>query len=76
MRRVQRLAKSTHPGIPWLLYLYRQLEDGIHFWPFDGWDISPGRSAIVEAYPSMCRRGRVTPENMTDDQFDAYTISD
>ena len=24
----------------------------------------------------MWRRGRVTPENMTDDQYDAYTIAD
>jgi hypothetical protein len=69
------VAKSTHSGIPWLLYLHRQLGDKIHFWPFDGWDIPSGRSAIVEAYPSMWRRRLVVPENMTGDQYDAYTIA-
>jgi hypothetical protein len=70
------VAKSTHSGLPWLLYLHRQLGDKIHFWPFDGWDIPPGRSAIVETYPSMWKRGCLRPENMTDDQYDAYTIAD
>jgi hypothetical protein len=69
------VAKSTHSGIPWLLYLHRQLGDKVHFWPFDGWDVPSGRSAIVEAYPSMWRRGLVVPEDMTGDQFDAYTIA-
>jgi hypothetical protein len=70
------VAKSTHSGLPWLLYLHRQLGEKIHFWPFDGWDIPAGRSAIVEAYPSMWRRGRTVPENMTADQYDAFTIAD
>jgi hypothetical protein len=69
------VAKSSHSGIPWLLYLHRQLGDKVHFWPFDGWDIPSGHSAIVEAYPSMWRRGLVVPENMTGDQYDAYTIA-
>ena len=69
------VAKSSHSGIPWLLYLHRQLGDKVHFWPFDGWDVPSGRSAIVEAYPSMWRRGLVAPDDMTDDQFDAYTIA-
>ncbi|MFM0741658.1 hypothetical protein PQQ51_30850 [Paraburkholderia xenovorans] len=46
------VAKSTHSGLPWLLYLHRELGEKVHFWPFDGWDIAPGRSAIVEACPS------------------------
>ncbi|MBC8745341.1 MULTISPECIES: hypothetical protein [Paraburkholderia] len=69
------VAKSTHSGLPWLLYLHRQIGDKVHFWPFDGWEIPLGRSAIVEAYPSMWRRGHVIPENMTADQYDAYTIA-
>jgi hypothetical protein len=28
----------------------------VHFWPFDGWDIPAGRSAIAEVFPSW-RRG-------------------
>ncbi|MFM0742227.1 hypothetical protein PQQ51_33835, partial [Paraburkholderia xenovorans] len=70
------VAKSTHSGLPWLLYLHRELGEKVHFWPFDGWGIAPGRSAIVEAYPSIWRRGRVAPENMSADQFDAYTIAE
>jgi len=62
--------------MPWLLYLHHQTGAKVHFWPFDGLDIPAGRSAIVEAYPSMWRRGRVAPENMTDDHYDAYTIAD
>ena len=30
------VAKSTHAGIPWLLYLKRQSHGRVHFWPFDG----------------------------------------
>jgi hypothetical protein len=44
------VAKSTHAGIPWLRYI-RERRKHVHFWPFDGWDIPAGRSAIVEVYP-------------------------
>jgi hypothetical protein len=51
-------AKSTHAGLPWLLYLKRSLGDRGHFWPFDsglleGTKAPAGPSAIVEAYPSL-----------------------
>ncbi|RKP49101.1 hypothetical protein [Trinickia fusca] len=69
------VAKSTHSGLPWLLYLHRQLGDRVHFWPFDGWDIPSGRSAIVEAYPSMWRHAFAAQEGMTNDQHDAYTVA-
>jgi len=39
------VAKSTHAGIPWLRFIRQQLGQRIHFWPFDGWKIAPGRSA-------------------------------
>ena len=68
------VAKSTHAGLPWLRYLRKELDGSVHFWPFDGWDISPGRSAIVEAYPSLYRKG-FTPEGRTPDQHDAYAIA-
>ena len=42
------VAKSTHAGIPWLRFLRRRLGERLHFWPFDGWDIPAGRSAIAE----------------------------
>jgi hypothetical protein len=47
------VAKSTHAGIPWLLYLRRLFGAGLHFWPFDGWSIPAGMSAVVEVYPSL-----------------------
>ncbi len=46
------VAKSTHAGLPWLLWL-RQMPDSrqrLHFWPFDGFDVPEGKSVIVEAY--------------------------
>ena len=35
--------KSTHAGLPWLLHLRRALGPRLHFWPFDGWEITAGR---------------------------------
>ena len=47
------VAKSTHAGIPWLRFIRQRLGGRVHFWPFDGWDIPAGRSAIVEVYPAL-----------------------
>jgi hypothetical protein len=33
------VAAFKYPGIPWRLYLRRQRGDGVHFWPFDAWNI-------------------------------------
>lgn len=68
------VAKSTHAGIPWLKFLRQQLSEKTHFWPFDGWEIPPGRSAIVEAYPSLYKHN-FAPENRTSDQHDAYAVA-
>ena len=51
------VAKSTHAGIPWLRFFRQRFANRVHFWPFDGWDIPKGRSAIAEVYPSLWRRG-------------------
>ena len=51
------VAKSTHAGIPWLRFIRQRLGDRVHFWPFDGWDIPGGRSAVVEVYPALWSRG-------------------
>lgn len=68
------VAKSTHAGLPWLRYLRRQLSDRIHFWPFDGWEIAEGKSALVEVYPSLWSKS--TPrEGRTPDQHDAYVAA-
>ncbi len=68
------VAKSTHAGIPWLRFMRQRLEERVHFWPFDGWDIPAGRSVIVEVYPALwspdfAREGR------TGDQHDAYSVA-
>lgn len=68
------VAKSTHSGIPWLRYLRLNLGDGIHFWPFDGWDIPCGKSAIVEVYPSLWSKGFARADR-TQDQHDAYSVA-
>lgn len=68
------VAKSTHAGLPWLRYLRNEFDGSVHFWPFDGWDIPPGRSAIVEAYPSLYKQV-FAPEDRTPDQHDAYAIA-
>ena len=68
------VAKSTHAGIPWLRYLRQNLGDKIHFWPFDGWKIPPGRSAIVEVYPALWSRS-FPREDRNQDQHDAYSVT-
>jgi hypothetical protein len=68
------VAKSTHAGLPWLRYLRREVGNRVHFWPFDGWSIASGRSAVVEVYPSLWSRGYVR-EGRTPDQQDAYAAS-
>src|SRR5579871_247902 len=47
------VAKSTHAGLPWLRFIRQRLGPRVHVWPFDGWDIPAGRSAIAEVYPSL-----------------------
>jgi hypothetical protein len=50
-----KVGAATHAGLPWILYLKRQLGDRLHVWPFDGWSIPAGRSALVEVRPAMWR---------------------
>jgi hypothetical protein len=68
------VAKSTHAGIPWLRFIRQRLEERVYFWPFDGWDIPAGRSAIVEVYPALCSRSFARADR-TGDQHDAYSIA-
>ena len=68
------VAKSTHAGLPWLLYLRRQLGDRVHVWPFDGWQIPAGRSAAAEVYPALWKHG-FPQEGRTPDQQDAYAVA-
>jgi hypothetical protein len=68
------VAKSTHAGLPWLLALRRKLGDRVHFWPFDGWQIPTGRSAVAEAYPALCKHA-FPSDGRTPDQHDAYAVA-
>jgi len=68
------VAKSTHAGIPWLRFLRRSLGAKVHFWPFDGWNISAGRSAVVEVYPALWSRA-VPRSERTQDQHGAYCVA-
>jgi hypothetical protein len=68
------VAKSTHAGIPWLRFIRQRLGHRVHFWPFDGWQIPVGRSAIVEVYPALWSRS-FAREDRTSDQHDAYSIA-
>ena len=68
------VAKSTHAGLPWLQFIRRELGERVHFWPFDGWNIPVGRSAIVEVYPALWS-GSFAREGRTGDQHDAFAIA-
>jgi hypothetical protein len=68
------VAYSTHAGIPWLWYIRQRLGDRINFWPFDGWDIPAGRSAVAEVYPALWSRD-FGKEDRKSDQHDAYSIA-
>lgn len=66
------VAKSTHAGLPFLWKLRKELPQ-LHFWPFDGFNVPDGRSAIAEVYPSLFRN-RYPRANRTVDQQDAYSV--
>jgi hypothetical protein len=64
----------TFAGLPWLLYLRSKCKRPIHFWPFDGWEIPQGKSAIVEVYPSLWTR-RFQKEGRDGDEQTAYAVA-
>lgn len=68
------VAKSTHAGIPWLRYLKRNAGRQVHFWPFDGWDVPAGHSAVVEVYPALWNP-RFSREGRDSHQHDAYSTA-
>lgn len=61
-------------AIPWLKWLRDHAGDRLHFWPFDGWTPAPGKSVIVEVYPSVFRN-RYPRDGRTLDQQDAYATA-
>jgi hypothetical protein len=69
------VAHSTHAGLPWLLYLRQRLGRRLHFWPFDGWNISAGSCVVAEVYPALWNK-RFPREGRTQDQHDAFSIAE
>ena len=69
------VAKSTHAGIPWLRFIRHELGERVHFWPFDGWGVPAGRSAVLEVYPSLWSGG-FPREDRTPDQHDAFSVTE
>lgn len=68
------VAKSTHAGLPWLRYIRQRSAGRVHFWPFDGWEVPPGRSVIAEVYPSLWNRS-FPRAGRTRDQHDAFAVA-
>jgi len=70
------VAKSTHAGIPWLRFIRRNADPSSrpHFWPFDGFEIPPNKSVIVEIFPSLFRK-RYPKRYKTPDEHDAMCVS-
>ena len=65
---------ATFGGIPWLRYMRQKLGWRVHFWPFDGWTIRTGHSAIVEVYPALYKK--FAPQNFDNNhQRDAYSVA-
>jgi diadenosine tetraphosphate (Ap4A) HIT family hydrolase len=69
------VAKSTHSGLPWLLYIRNQLGKRINFWPFDAWQIPVGKSVVAEVYPALWNKG-YPPENRDSHQHDAFCVAE
>jgi hypothetical protein len=63
-----------HAGISWPRFRRRRLGERVHFWPFHGWAVPAGRSAIAEVYPALWSRS-FAREARTGDQHDPYCIA-
>ena len=70
------VAKSTHSGLPWLRFLRQKVTRPLHFWPFDGWEIPDGSSAVVEVYPRLWNRQFAEVADRTADQHDAWVVAE
>lgn len=70
------VAKSTHAGLPWLLWLreWHETRGRVHFWPFDDFEVPDGKSVIAEVYPTLFRR-RYPKERRTADEHDAWSVA-
>jgi hypothetical protein len=53
---------------------YIRSRTNVHFWPFDGWQIPAGRSAVAEVYPALWSKS-LPQEGRDGHQQDAYSIA-
>ena len=70
------VAHSTHAGIPWLIYVRRELkaEAKVHSWPFDVWEACEGYSVVAEVYPALLK-ARFKQRVKSPHEHDAYCIA-
>ncbi len=69
------VANSTHAGLPWLRYLRQNCGGKLHFWPFDGWNVPAGKSAVAEVYPSLWMK-RFPADDRDGDQQAAFAVAE
>ncbi len=69
------VATATHAGLPWLRYLRQKCGKHLHFWPFDGWEIPTGRSAVAEVNPSLWIHRYHGDLTRTKDQHAAFSVA-
>jgi hypothetical protein len=71
------VAHSTHAGLPWLRFIRQNANSDHrpHFWPFDGFEIPPKQSVIVEIFPSLIRKRYSKREAYTADDHDAMCVA-
>lgn len=67
------VGKATLAGIPWLQHI-REEAEGVHFWPFDGFEIPEASTVIAEVYPSIFKN-RYPQENRDTHEQDAYATA-
>lgn len=68
----KQVATSTHAGIPWLKCIREKLGERVHFWPFDDFHPTSGKSVVTEVYPKLFGVGYPRPGGLTKDQYDAW----
>jgi hypothetical protein len=66
------VADAAHAGLPWLGYL-RRAADGVHVWPFDGFEVPAGRTVLAEVHAGHLLL-RYPREEGSEEAKEAYAI--
>jgi len=62
------------PAFPGCCICATVLAGIVCIWPFDGWEVSGGKSVLCEVYPSLWSK-EFPREDRTGDQHDAYSVA-